>query len=408
MLLQVKFHDVGEGITEGEVVDYLVEEGERVSIDQPLVEVQTDKMVAQLPSPTTGTIKEIIVEVGETVHVGTTLLHIEQENKQKREGVVEDPPETRSPQRNVPYRSVNTIQRVLATPYTRKIARDHNVNIEKIMPTGPDGRVTEEDVYQHVKNKQLTTDEPYEQEVGSPSLNVAVHDEEELEYIPFRGIRKQIAKNMVKSLFTIPHVTHFDDIDVTNVMNIRQQLKRDGTAITVVAFFIKALVVALKDFPIFNAELDEQNERIILKKDYHIGMATDTESGLLVPVIHNVDQKSIIELHRNMKRLIKKANEGTLTYGETRYSTCTVSNVGPLGSTGATPIIHYPETALIAFHQAKKTPVVNEKDEIVIRQMMPLSMSFDHRVADGATAIQFTNRLKRLIEHPGQLLVELI
>src|SRR5699024_2801924 len=417
-LVEVKLHDVGEGITEGEVVAYLVEEGERVSADEPLVEVQTDKMIAELPSPVAGTVKEIVKGVGETVQEGTTLLYIEREEKREdtrgesyiRQATSATTISTRSKQTTSP---IDTIHRVLAAPYTRKLARDYKINIEKVQGTGPSGRVTEDDVHHYVKQTRLKNDEQTEKMVIE---NEAVNQQENMnredarpdDHRPFRGVRKQIAKNMVKSLFTIPHVTHFDDIDLTDVMKLRKQLKKDGMSITVPAFLLKALVIALKDFPIFNAELAEENEQIILKKHYHIGLATHTTAGLMVPVVHHVDQKSIVQLHDDVKRLTKKAQDGKLEYSDMQHSTFTVSNVGPLGSTGATPIINHPETALIAFHQTKKMPDVNDQEEFVVGQMMPLSMSFDHRVVDGATAVMFTNRLKGLLENPGVMMIQLI
>ena len=178
--------------------------------------------------------------------------------------------------------------------------------------------------------------------------------------------------------------------------------------LAVPAFFIKALVISLKEFPIFNAELDEENDRILLKKNYHIGFATNTENGLLVPVVHDADKKSIKDIHQEVKELTEKAIAGKLQPSEMQNSTFTMSNVGPLGSTGATPIINYPETAIIAFHKTKKRPIVNDHDEIVIGHIMTFSMSFDHRVADGATAVAFTNRFASLIEQPHKLLLEMI
>lgn len=401
-MLEVKLHDIGEGMTEGEIVHYLVKEGDTVKTDQPLVEVQTDKMVAELPSPGEGTIKEIVVSEGETVQVGTTLLLIEGEGGSIQE---EDSEQDETPAPTVTKeltrkRMTTTINRVLATPYTRKIARENGIDIEQVPASDPSGRVTEEDVYQFMHQDQ--------QPVVEEMTTKAPVKETQPDEIPFRGVRKQIATKMTKSLYTIPHVTHFDEVDLTRLMVLREELKVDGISISVPAFFVKALVFALKDFPVFNAELDEENETIKLKKDYHIGLATDVEDGLIVPVVHDADQKSIHELHDHIKVLNQKAREGKLEPKQLKGSTFTMSNVGPLGSTGATPIINYPETALIAFHKTKKRPVVNDQDEIVIRQMMNVSMSFDHRVADGATAVAFTNRFMNLIENPSKLMLEMI
>ncbi|MFJ7936032.1 dihydrolipoamide acetyltransferase family protein [Sporosarcina sp. NPDC096371] len=407
-MLEVKLHDIGEGMTEGEVIHYFVKVGDAVMTDQPLVEVQTDKMVAELTSPCAGVVKEIRIDVGETVQVGTSLLYIERDEAVRTEQPLQVEPKQLAEKKEDPVikkdgkPSPNPFQRVLAAPYTRKLARDNNVNIEDVQASDPSGRVTEEDVYRFIKGQQaeLATVKDVKQAMDGQEISP---DE-----IPFRGIRKKIAEKMTKSLFTIPHVTHFDEVNMTNLFTVREQLKAAGESVSVPAFLIKALVIALKDFPIFNAELDVDNSRILLKKNYHIGIATNTESGLLVPVIHDVDKKSIKEINEDVKGLIARAIAGTLQPSDMKNSTCTVSNVGPLGSTGATPIINYPETALIAFHKTKKQPIVNAHDEIVIGHIMTLSMAFDHRVADGATAVAFTNRFASLIEQPHKLLMEMI
>ncbi len=360
-MLEVKLHDIGEGMTEGEIVHYLVKEGDTVKTDQPLVEVQTDKMVAELPSPGNGTIKEIVVPVGETVQVGTTLLMIEGEGTQAEEAQTKKQDETPAPSQTKELtnrRMITTVNRVLATPYTRKIARENGIDIEQVPASDPSGRVTEEDVYQFMNQEPEAEEPPKAKPVR----------ESQPDEIPFRGVRKQIATKMTKSIYTIPHVTHFDEVDLTRLMELREELKADGISVSVPAFFVKALVFALKDYPIFNAELDEENETIKLKKDYNIGLATDVEEGLIVPVLHGAGQLSIQEIHKEIKGLTKKAQEGKLEAKHYKGGTFTMSNVGPLGSTGATPIINYPETALIAFHKTKKRPVVNEHDEIVIRQ----------------------------------------
>lgn len=403
-MLEVKLHDVGEGMTEGEVIHYLVKVGDSVKTDQPLVEVQTDKMVAELTSPCSGIVKEIPIEVGETVQVGTSLLYIEVDGgiqlEQKSSIEMKQVTEKKA-NPTLEKAPLNTFNRILAAPYTRKIARDNNINLEDVHAADPSGRITEEDVFRFIKG--LQTDKELVKDVKRVAVIQETPDE-----IPFRGIRKKIAEKMTKSLFTIPHVTHFDEVNMTKLFEMKEQLKTSGESVSISAFLIKALVISLKDFPIFNAELDEENSRILLKKNYHIGIATNTESGLIVPVIHDVDKKSIKEINSEVKDLTKRAIDGKLQPFEMQNSTFTVSNVGPLGSTGATPIINYPETALIAFHKTKKQPIVNENDEIVIGHIMTLSMAFDHRVADGATAVKFTNRFASLIEQPHKLMMEMI
>ncbi|WP_312194100.1 dihydrolipoamide acetyltransferase family protein [Exiguobacterium sp.] len=397
-MIEVKLHDVGEGMTEGEIAHYLVQVGDHVTTDQPVVEVATDKMVAELPAPVSGIVKEIIIPVGQTVQVGTTLLHIEASNASEVSRVSEPAPVAVA----APPAQASPSKRVLATPYTRKIARDHGIDIEAVTASDPSGRVSEDDVLRFVQ--AATTP----QETATPIIEEVTYQETSPETIPFRGIRKQIAKRMTQSLYTIPHVTHFEEVDMTRLLALRAEWKAVGRNINVNAFFIKALIVALKEYPVFHAKLDETNACIRLEQDFHFGMATETPDGLMVPIIRHANQLSLTELHEQLVALQQRAQNGALRAADLKPSTFTMSNVGPLGSTGATPIINYPETALIAFHKTKKRACVDENDQIVVRSMMNLSMSFDHRVADGATAVAFTNRFVSLIEHPTTLLLELI
>ena len=410
-MVEVKLHDIGEGMTEGEILHYFVKVGDAVKTDQPLVEVQTDKMVAELPSPASGVVKDIVIDKGNTVSVGTTLLVLEEAGG-KETAVSAEPILEYIAQPNKKTERLF----IKAAPYTRKIAREVGVDIQKIKGTGKNGRITVEDVYNFAKgNRQEEEVKEEKREVTSlpaaPEAKETVNDERgsrpNAETIPFRGRRKQIAKNMVKSLYTIPHVTHFEEVDMTELLAYRKKIDAMGRSVSVTAFLIKAITQALKQYPVFNAKLDEEQEVIILEKEYHIGIAADTEDGLVVPVIHHADRLSVQEIHRKQKELTLKAKEGTLTGADMRGGTFTISNVGPLGSMGATPIINYPQTGLIAFHKTKKMPVVMENDEIAIRSMMNISMSFDHRVADGATAVAFTNAFKQYIENPTLWLIDM-
>lgn len=396
-MIEVKLHDIGEGMTEGEILAYFVKVGDQVLPDQPLVEVQTDKMTAELPSPTAGTVKEILVTEGTNVEVGTTLLIIESSGTKSVQQKVENTPMNRN------SRTIKKVDRengpkrlILAAPYTRKIARELGIDIEDIHGTGPAGRVTDEDVYRYVNQP-----EPVEENKNDIQPTIA-----EVEEIPFNGRRKQIASLMSKSLYTIPHVTHFEEVDMTNLLDSKKQLNEAGVNISVAAFFIKAIQLSLAKYPIFNSVLDEEKGVIKLKKEYNIGIAVDAKEGLIVPVIRHVEQKTLSNIHAEMKDYIEKAQNNTLTKHDISDGTFTISNVGPLGGIGATPIINYPQTALIAFHKTKKKPVV-VNDEIVIRSIMNLSMSFDHRVADGATAVGFTNYFVQLLEQPTRMLLEL-
>lgn len=417
-MIEVKLHDIGEGMTEGDIISYLVKEGDQVSVDQPLVEVQTEKMVAELTSPTNGTVKEILIDTGKTISVGTTILTIasgqsgdpapSSQTKEEVATTAEAPPKQKSMIMERP-KDDPLSNRVKAAPYTRKVAREHDVDITHVEGTGRAGRITVEDVLRFVEERDNGQAKTTSAPVEAPALEkeVVQQPEEEFDTIPFKGRRKQIAMKMSRSLFTIPHVCHYEEVDMTELLNFRKELKEMDENISVAAFFIKSLAIALKDYPVFNAKLDEENEVIRLEKSVHMGIAADTEEGLIVPVIRDADKKSLRTIHKEMKELTQKANENKLTVKEITGSTFTISNVGPLGSIGATPIINYPETGLMAFHKTKKMPVVNEHDEIVIRSMMNVTMTFDHRVADGGAAIGFTNRFKSLIENPKKLMLEL-
>lgn len=456
-MTDVKLHDIGEGMTEAEILRFFVKVGDTVQVDEPLLEVQTDKMTAELPSPAAGTVTAIKAEVSDVVEVGSTIIVLdgveagnpkpEQPSAQEKDERSAEPSSKKTTTIRVPKSD-----RALAAPYTRKLAMDHGIDIEKIKGNGPDGRVTEEDVLasaegtateQESKLEKKDKRSQLESPIASPAARklarqrgvdlskvrtkdplgrvraedvkahqegVEVHEEVETKEIPFRGRRKAIAKKMAQSIYTIPHVSHFDEVDVTELFAVKKSLKATypDKNVSAAAFFIKALQKALEEVPIFNAKLDEENEVIRLEKSINIGLATDTEEGLIVPVIHHVEELSLLGIHQQMKELIQKAKDNQLRSADMSGGTFTISNVGPLGSTGATPIINYPEVGLMAFHKTKKMPVVRGNDEIVIRQMMNVSMTFDHRVADGAKAVMFTNTFIRYIENPHLLLVELV
>jgi 2-oxoisovalerate dehydrogenase E2 component (dihydrolipoyl transacylase) len=395
IFLEVKLSDIGEGMAEATINCFFVKPGDVVKADQPLLEVQTDKMTAEIPAPAAGIIKEIKALAGEMIPVGTTLLILEKELSKTVQ---------------LPMTAISKTTKIMATPYTRKIARENGLLIEEISGTGPAGRITDEDVYRYIKNQSTPSEvsiQVVEQKLTEPNIQETSTIQQDI--IPFRGKRKQIAKKMVQSLHTIAHCTHFEEIDVSNLLEFRHELKTRNRNITATAFFLKALSICLKEFPIFNASLLEEQECIQLKKEHHIGVAINTPDGLMVPVIRNVEQKSIETLHIELKQITEKALQNQLTLKDISAGTFTISNVGPLGgSVGATPIIQHPEVALVSFHKTKKRPVVTEDDQIAIRSIMNISMSFDHRVADGATAVAFTNRLTTLIENPNLMILELV
>ncbi|WP_456272156.1 dihydrolipoamide acetyltransferase family protein [Bacillus sp. AK031] len=405
--MEVKLHDIGEGMTEAHISHFFVKAGDTVKADQPLVEVQTDKMTAEIPSPSAGTIKEILVKEGTTIEVGTTVLVMESASSVKSAQQVERKETVPSGMQKSFSTSPRNRNRILASPYTRKIARENGIDITMIEGTGAAGRITDEDVERYISGGRQA--EPAQPERDQAPVVQESPASQENESIPFRGRRKQIGLKMKHSLMTIPHCTHFEEIDVTNLIELREQLKKTDTNISASAFFVKALSIALKEFPIFNARVEEDKEQITFMKEHNIGVATDTDDGLIVPVVKNVENKSLKAIHSEMKNYTLKARENKLVSKDIAGGTFTISNVGPMGgSIGATPIINHPEVALVSFHKTKKRPMVNENDEIVIRSMMNISMSFDHRAADGATAVAFTNRFAELIENPSLMIVELM
>ncbi|WP_417900223.1 dihydrolipoamide acetyltransferase family protein [Bacillus haimaensis] len=417
-MIEVKLHDIGEGMTQADVLALFVQPGDQVNPDEPLVEVQTDKMTAEIPAPYAGVIREVKVEVGQTISVGTTIFILER-MAHESEAEVASAVEAHSVTETKYYSKESTVhsvpseeeksktRRTMASPYTRKLARENGVDIEMVTGSGPAGRITDEDVLNFGTKKKIQQDMPLKstkqktEEKGLAEVKSTT--------IPFKGRRRQIAAKMSQSLLTIPHCTHFEEVDVTNILEMREFWKKRKVSVSATALFVKAISISLREYPIFNARLNEDKALIELHEEHHIGVAIDTEEGLIVPVVRNVEKKSLLAIHNELKELTVKAQENRLTISEITGSTFTISNVGPLGgSIGATPIINQPEVGLISFHKTKKRPIVNDQDEIVIRSMMNISMSFDHRVADGATAVAFTNRLTELLEEPKLLLLELV
>lgn len=301
--------------------------------------------------------------------------------------------------------------RALATPFVRQMAREMSIDLEKVTGTGPAGRVTEADLIQYAEGKQApsNTSTPVVQDQAMPKKKEPKPAEEE-ERIPLKGIRKKIAEHMMKSVSIIPHVTHVDELEMDAVKKLRDELKvyadEKNIKLTYLPFFIKAIVNALKEFKTLNASIDDKTNEIVLKNYYHIGIATDTKDGLIVPVIKHADQKTILELAAEISQLASQAREGKLTLDQISGSTFTISNVGPIGGLHATPIINHPEVAILALHKMEPRMVVRDW-EGVIRLMMNMSLSFDHRLIDGVTAVRFTNRIKELLENPNLLFVEM-
>ena len=409
MVYEFRLPDVGEGVAEGEVVKWLVKEGESVRENQPLVEVMTDKVNVEIPSPRKGVILKLMAKEGEVVKVGQPLLSIGETSDQvtppKSQPTIAQPqPEPipiAQPQPNLPRPASKPIQphEILATPATRKLARDLGVDLTLVQGTGSAGRITEEDVQRF---KQLGR-------VAAPAAVQVTGQRGVEERVPFRGIRRKVAEHMVKSKSTTAQVTHVDEIDMTEIVQLREKAKaaaeKRGVKLTYLPFIIKALVPALRQYPYLNATLDEEKAEIVLKKYYNLGIATDTEAGLVVPVLKDAEHKSITQLSSEIASLSEKARAGQLALEEIQGGTFTITNVGGIGGVFATPIINYPEVAILGVHKITKRPVVKD-NQIVIRDMTYLSLSFDHRVLDGAMAARFMVTVKQYLEDPKLLLLE--
>ena len=444
MKKEFKLPDVGEGIAEAEIVEYLVEVGDKVKADQMVVRVETDKAVVELPSPFSGAVAEIPHKPGDTVSVGDTLLVIETEEgeaaeeKKKETEREEKKREVKKPEaeealkgapaeeKKKPERAEKEAKReepsraepakeaqpgkVLATPHTRKLARELKVDITTVKGSGPQGRVTDDDVRRASEESAKPKEAPAAAPAKAPST--AGFDFEKYgptRRAPLKGVRKRIAEVMARSASTIPHVTHFDEADVTKLLEVveRERTLAEGRGIklTILSFLAKAAAASLREFPILNSSLDEETGEIVYKEYIHIGIATDTEAGLMVPVIRDVDRKSILQIAAELQELSKKARDRTIDLEDLRGGSFSITNVGAIGGTGATPIIQHPQAAILLSVRAGKKPVVLD-DQVVIRTIMPLALSFDHRILDGAEAARFMNHLVELLEDPMRMLID--
>ncbi len=410
--------DVGEGIHEAEIVRWLIAVGDMVETFQPLVEVQTDKAIVELSSPQHGKIVERCGDVGTIIRVGDMVVRYEsQANCGQQVQVAGDAIAIRdssidaaSPTMSMMDRS----KRVLAAPATRKYAKQHGLDLTVIIGTGPHGRITRQDVQLALGASSQTSRAPVIVEPvtqgQAPSVIEVDLLEPEVERVSLRGLRRVIADHMVKSAFSAPHVSAFDDCDVTELVAIRQRLlgrmrEVDSTArLTYLPFFIKAVLAALRMYPEFSAHMDEEKQELLVFKHPQIGIAVDTKDGLLVPVLRNPEGKTIAKVQDELHELVERARTRRSSPHELKGSTFTITNVGAIGGIYATPILNHPEVAIFGFHKIEQRAVVRE-GQIVIREMMTMSMSFDHRVIDGAKGVRFMNEIKKWLENPELLML---
>lgn len=387
--------DLGEGITEGEIRRWLVKEGDAVEEHQTILEIETDKAVVEVPSPKKGKVLKIHKEIADIVKVGEVLMTIsEVGDSTLREGkAVEEKPKEEKP------KSVSVVgvlpeeeEEILAAPAVRALAKELGVKLEAVKGSGPGGSITKEDVTES-SEKGKKADEQF----GN------------IERIPIKGLRRTIAKNLTLAQKTTAFVTGMDEADITELWNLREKEKKTiqgkGIHLTFLPFFIKAVYHALTEHPLLNASVDEAREEIIIKKYYNIGVAVDTPDGLMVPVIKNADKKTILELASEIQDLSVKARERKIKLDEIKGSTFTITNYGHFGGWFATPIINYPDVAILGTGKISDKPWVKD-GQIVIRKILPLSLTFDHRVTDGVDSAKFLSKVIQYLEDPALLFIE--
>jgi pyruvate dehydrogenase E2 component (dihydrolipoamide acetyltransferase) len=417
MAYEFKFPDIGEGLTEGEIVHWLVKEGDALKEGAPLVEVETDKALAEIPSPKTGVVLKILAKEKEIVKVGQVIVVLGEKGespaiavqKPASVGVVgelEEAPEeapagaTTTELQKPPLVSAHA----LAAPAVRALAKELGVEINQVKGSGPEGRVLEKDVRQAAGARGKPV-EPEKKPVKVKKYDFYGY----VDRVPLRGVRRSIAKAMVKSKYTAPHVTTTDEADVTELWKLREKEKKaaekKGIKLTILPFIIKSVVAGLTEHPYLNATLEDENEEIVLKKYYNIGVAADTPEGLMVPVVKNAKEKSIFQLAEELTQLTEKARKRTIDLADLKGGTFTISNYGAVGGIYGTPIINHPEVAILGVGKIKDMPVVRE-GKIEVRKILHLSLSFDHRVVDGAEAVRFLNTVIERLEDPNLILLE--
>ncbi len=394
MPYEFKLPDLGEGIAEVELRRWLVREGDRVAEHQTVLEVESDKAVVEVPTPRAGIVARLLRREGETVKVGEPLLAIAAQGeavseRPKSVGIVGVLPE----EEEEPAPPTTSQREVRATPLVRKLARERGIDLATIRGSGPHGSVTPEDL-ESVAQPVSGREEPSVPE----------------ERLPLRGIRRTIARNLHAAQQLTAFVTTMDEADITDLWKIRNREQQEveahhGTHLTFLPFFIKAAQHALREHPYLNGSIDDAAQEIVLKRHYHFGIAVETEEGLMVPVIRDVDKKSILALAEEIRQLGNKARARTISLDELKGSTFTITNYGHFGGTYATPIINWPDLAILGCGRIAEKPWVH-RGAIAIRRIVSLSLTFDHRVTDGADAALFLGKVVRYLEDPALLFLE--
>jgi len=420
--------DLGEGIHEGEVLAVPVVVGQEVKEGDIILEVETDKAAVEIPSPYTGSVQEIFVKPGDIVNVGDVMMTFSTGATDHKVDVEKPIQKPAAPEDTGAATRVSAASKegpVPASPATRRLARELGVDLHSVTVTGPAGLVTAEDVRQFAENSQVDKDVPATSAPVSDASQFIPVSEPPLpdftrwgpvERVPFRSIRRATGKQMTLAWSLIPHVNSQDVVDITKLEAFRQKHKTEiesaGGKLTLTVFALKAIATALKTYPNFNATLDMANAEIIIKQYYNIGVAVNTDRGLIVPVVRDVDRKSIKELSAELNDLVQRTRARKTTLAEMQGGTFTITNAGAMGGGFFAPIINYPEVAILGVGQARMQPVVRDEGkgdfQIVPRLIMPVVLCIDHRVLDGADAIKFLRVIIDALEDPDELLMSMV
>ncbi|ALX47341.1 dihydrolipoamide acetyltransferase family protein [Lentibacillus amyloliquefaciens] len=433
MAFNFKLPDIGEGIHEGEIAKWFVKEGDEIQEDDVLCEVQNDKAVVEIPSPVDGTVTKVHVGEGEVAVVGNTLISFDAEgyesddeeeeqeegtqesseadqSEEKTESSADEGEKTEMSESDDKKEESTSDKRVIAMPRVRKYARDNDVNIQDVQGSGKNGRILKEDVDNYVSGDQQA-EQPAEAEKSEqkPAAAQAPQGEYPETREKMSGIRKSIANAMVNSKTKAPHVTLMDDVDVTELVAHRKRFKEvaaeQEVKLTYLPYVAKALISASKKYPILNAAVDDETNEIVYKQYYNIGIAADTDRGLMVPVVKDADRKSIFSISQEVNELAEKARSGKLSPEEMKGASNTITNIGSAGGQWFTPVLNYPEAIILGIGRIQEKPIVRD-GEIVIAPVLAVSLSFDHRIVDGATGQLALNQIKRLLNDPQLIMME--
>lgn len=432
----IQLPEIGEGVTEGELVKWLVKVGDTITADQSVVELMTDKATVEVPAPFGGTIKELKGKEGDVIKVGATIAVVDDSGAGAAKAPAEKAaptaqskpaqPSQQTPAAKQPapaamqaapvQNGMQTVTppamdvHVLATPSTRRLARETNVDINQVQGTGLAGRVTREDVMKNQgQGATAAGAAKYAPPAFQPAPFVSQQGQETRE--PLRGIRKKIAENMQMAKHIVPHFTLMDEANVSSLVAMREELKataeKKGVKVTYMPFVMKALIATIREFPKFNSSIDDAAQEIVSKKYFNVGFAADTPNGLLVPVLKDADRKSILQLSHEITDLATRARDGKLKVDEMKGATFTVTNIGSVGGTYATPIINHPEVAIFGMYKIQDRPFIKD-GELAVAKFMNFTVTCDHRLIDGAEAARFLAAFIKRIENPGVLMMDMM